>query len=488
VTEPLPQTTPEKQGVPSAAILDFVDAVDKQAAEKQVEGLHSLMLLRHGHTVAQGWWAPYSAQGRQLLFSVSKSFTSTAVGLAVSEGLLTVDDPVVRFFPAECPPTVSDNLADMTVRHLLTMTTGHAEDTVDRVARQVNDDWAKVFLAQPVDHRPGTTFVYNSGASYLLSAIVQRLTGKTLLDYLGPRLFAPLGITDPTWESCPHGVNTGGWGLSLRTRDIARFGQLHLDGGRWQGRQVVPRAWVDQATAWQVPNSHDAGVDWHQGYGYQFWRCRHDAYRGDGAFGQFCLVLPDRDAVLAITAGLADMQGVLDQVWEYLLPAMADKPLPADPTGHAALTERLAALTVPTVAGGQAGPASGRRYTVVDQPPDPEPRSPMDFSGLPRVGQVTLTDRGDGWTLALDHRELRAGAGTWLAGEFELAPGRRIPVAVSGAWTGPHTFELRACLVETPFIRVFTCDVAGDELTVRVRDNVSFTTVDHPTIVARASA
>jgi CubicO group peptidase (beta-lactamase class C family) len=203
----LPHSTPEAQGIASTAILAFLDA----AARDNV-GLHSLMLVRHGHVVAAGWWAPYAAALPHVLFSLSKSFTSTAVGLAVSEGRLSVDDPVLRFFPEDVPPVVSEHLAAMRVRHLLSMSTGHDIDATQATTAAPDGNWVKAFLAQPVVHAPGTHFVYNSAATYMLSAIVQRLTGETVLAYLGSRLLAPLGIEGATWQSCPRGINVGGWG------------------------------------------------------------------------------------------------------------------------------------------------------------------------------------------------------------------------------------------------------------------------------------
>jgi len=345
-------STPEAQGIPSQAVLDFVDAT-----EADVDALHSFILLRHGHRVAQGWWAPYGPDIPHVLFSLSKSFTSTGVGLAVTDGLLSVDDPVISFFPEDLPPEVSDNLAAMRVRHLLSMSTGHAEDTTNHMAMAPDGNWARVFLARPVDHVPGTHFLYNTGASYMLSAIVQKLTGMTLLAYLSKRIFGPLGIEGATWDSCPRGINLGGFGLSLKTEDIARFGQLYLQKGMWEGEQLLPEAWIAKATSCQMDNSSMDNADWSQGYGFQFWRCRHNAYRGDGAFGQYCVVMPDQDAVLAITGGLGDMQAVLDLVWTHLLPAMASKALPEDAGAHAALVSRLAGLALSPLEGAFASPA-----------------------------------------------------------------------------------------------------------------------------------
>jgi CubicO group peptidase (beta-lactamase class C family) len=289
----LPRGSPEAQGVSSSAVLSFVEAADKN-----IDSMNSFMLLRHGRVAAEGWWAPYDAEAPHSLYSLSKSFTSTAVGLAVSEGKLSLDDQVRKFFPQDAPAEPSNNLKAMRVSDLLRMSTGQQAES----ARTADQPWTKTFLAQPVPFKPGTHFLYNTSASYMLSAIVQKATGMTVLDYLKPRLFEPLGIDHPTWETSPQGISAGGFGLSIRTEDIARFGQLYLHKGKWQGKQIVPESWVDAATTRQTSNGSNPQSDWDQGYGYQFWRCRNGAYRGDGAFGQYCIVLPEQDAVIAITA------------------------------------------------------------------------------------------------------------------------------------------------------------------------------------------
>ena len=351
----LPRSAPEAQGIPAAAIGAFLDE-----AEESIHHLHSVMLVRHGHVVAEGWWTPYAPAIPHMLYSLSKSFTSSAVGLAVDEGLLSIDDTVLSFFPDEAPETVSENLAAMRVRHLLSMNTGHADDTTQHIRESADPNWARTFLARPVEHEPGTYFLYDSGASYMLSAIVQKLTGKTLVEYLRPRLFEPLGIENPVWETCPRGINTGGWGLFLKTEDIACFGQMYLQKGVWQGQRIVPASWVEVATAYHSDNSRNETIDWQQGYGFQFWRSQHNAYRGDGAFGQYCVVMPDQDAVFVATAGVENMQSVLDLVWKHLLPAMAAESLPADPNAAGALGAALAGAGVaagcgpgPAVAGGR---------------------------------------------------------------------------------------------------------------------------------------
>src|SRR5262249_2559045 len=215
-----------------------------------------------------------------------------------------------------------------------------------------DEPWTKKFLAHPVPFKPGTHFLYNSPATYMLSAIVQKVTGMTVLDYLRPRLFEPLGFENPTWVASPQGISAGAYGLFARTEEIARFGQLYLQKGMWDGRQLIPAAWVEVATA---PKS-----DWDQGYGYQFWRSRHNSYRGDGAFGQYCLVIPELDAVVAITSGVLDMQRVLNLVWEKLLPAMKANPLPEDIAARRKLEAKLADLTVRLPSGQPTAPLAAK--------------------------------------------------------------------------------------------------------------------------------
>ena len=340
----LPRSLPEEQGICSTGVSAFLNRIKELNIE-----LHSIMLLRHGHVVAEGWWSPYSPELPHMLFSLSKSFTATAIGLAVSEQLLSLEDKLVSFFPDEAPAELSDNLAQMNIRHLLMMGSGHTTDTMTVMLQSSDGDWVRAFLQLPVEKEPGTYFMYNTGATYMLSAVLQKVSGQTLLEYLGPRLFTPLGIQNPTWESCPRGINTGGYGLNITTEDIAKFGQLYLQQGQWNNRQILSREWVAAASAKQIANgdeSPDSG-EWSQGYGYQFWKCRHGAFRADGAFSQLCIVMPEQDAVVAVTSGTNEMQQVMDTVWEFLLPAMKSAPLHLEQSSAAAeLAVQLGSLKI----------------------------------------------------------------------------------------------------------------------------------------------
>ena len=453
VTQDLKTSTPEAQGISSGDILAFVEAV-----EEQVDELHSFMLLRHDRVVAQGWWYPYNPESPHGMASMSKIFTSTAIGMAVDEGLLTIYDPVISFFPGELPEDPSENLKKMRIKDLLTMSTGHVQKEVD--AFWINEDksWVAHFLSQQVTHEPGTHFVYNSHGTYMLSAILQKVSGKTLLEYLQPRLFEPLGIKDPTWEKDPQGINLGGWGLNVKTEDVAKLGLLYLRKGIWKGERLLSEHWVDQATSLQTSNGSDPHNDWNQGYGYQFWRCRHNIYRGDGAAGQFCIVMPDQDAVLAITAGVSDMQLVMDLVWEHFLPAMKKAPLQADEKAYTALKTKLDNLALKELEGERTSEIgkviSGRTFICES--------NPMEFQ------KITLTDKTDVFHLMISNNEdefqFNCGRGKWEKGGTPFTINGSEKVAALGAWTAPETYMVKLQYYETSIAVVIKMQFAEDDL------------------------
>lgn len=468
--EPLPRSTPEAQGVSSANVLAFVEAVDK------IDQMNSFMLVRHGHVVAEGWWTPYASNDPHMLYSLSKSFTSTAVGLAIFDGKLDLNDAVLSFFPDNAPDQPSDNLKAMRVRDLLSMNSGqHAED-VANFHFDGPRPLTKTFLAMPVAHKPGTHFVYNTPATYMCSAIVQKVTGEKVVDYLRPRLFDPLGIANAVWDESADGVSMGGTGLNITTEDIAKFGQLYLQRGSWQGRQLVPPAWIDMATARQVSNGSNPASDWEQGYGYQFWRCRHDVYRGDGAFGQYCIVMPQHDAVLAITSGVSDMQAVLNAVWDHVLPALANEheTLPADDATLGRLRERVAALHVP--------PPSGDRVTPVAEEVSGA-RFEFGANDL-RLESLKLTSAGGQTTLTLrvqgKEYVIPCGFGEWIRGDEAprlgdaRAPGAEARVASAGAWSADGHYRAKLCMYETPYYLALSIGFQGQQATLDGEYNVSF--------------
>jgi CubicO group peptidase (beta-lactamase class C family) len=469
----LPRSDPEAQGIPSKAIQAFVEA-----AEAKIDAVHSVMVVRHGRVVAEGWWAPYGKTDPHVMYSLSKSFTSTAVGMAIAEGKLKLDDSVLAAFPEDAPATASDNLKAMRLRDLLRMNTGQHADDVSAFHFDSDDKLTRVFLSLPVVHKPGTHFWYNTPATYMASAMVQKATGQTVLDYLRPRLFEPLGIDSPTWDASKQGITLGGFGLRIRTEDIARFGQLYLQRGEWQGKRLLPAEWIAEATARQTSNGSSPTSDWEQGYGYQFWRCRHGLYRGDGAFGQFCIVMEKQDAVVAITSGTQDLAGVMNLVWEHILPALQSEPLPADTAGVTTLRQKLAGLTLPPQAGEATKPlaaqVSGKRYVF-----------PANAAKLESV-VVEFGAKGTVIRLRQDGKDTRIPAGrTWQRGDTLLTLGQPEKVAGTGAWTADDTFTAKLAAYETPFVQTVAFQWKGEELRVDTAYNVAFGEKKRPQLVGR---
>ncbi|MEZ0166333.1 serine hydrolase domain-containing protein [Kineococcus sp. LSe6-4] len=396
-SRPLPRSTPSAQGVDARGLAALLDALEGTPGVEP----HSLQVLRHGHVVAEGWWAPFRPDRPHLLYSLSKSFTSTALGFAVAEGLVDLDATVLSYFP-EFDADVTDERSRRTlVRHVASMASGHRQETLGAAAADPSGDVVRGFLRTPPEAEPGTVFCYNQPCTFSVSAIVQRVTGQGLLEYLRPRLLDPFGVDAANlgWLRDGQGREVGFSGFHAPTELVAALGQLYLQRGVRDGRRLLPESWVQEATTSHVDTAAaHPNPDWQQGYGFQFWMARH-GYRGDGAYGQFCLVLPAQDTVVAITSQSTDMQALLDAVWTHLLPAVSDPELPADAAGNdEALARRTAALALPALEGpdvveGEFVPAAGS-----------EPASLTAVSV--RDGEIVLTDSGD---------ELRAtvGRGGW---------------------------------------------------------------------------
>lgn len=347
-TSSLPRVSPRSAGVRSDGIQRFLDVLESDPTIDP----HSVMLVRGGAVVAEGWWAPYTRDRLHMLYSLSKTFTSTAVGFALQEGLFDLDDRIIDHFPEFADEITGPRSRAMRVRDALAMATGHHVDMIETAVRTDPAEPVRGLLLHEPESDPGTWFTYNQLGTYSVAAILQRRAGCSLTEYLRPRLFDPLGIGPVGWQQYPAGRNIGFSGLHATTEAIAKLGLLHLRDGVWEGRQLLPAGWAEQVRTPRVDSSREPNPDWAQGYGYQVWMARH-GYRGDGAYGQFCVILPEQDVVLAATMATPNMQRVLDAAWAHLLPALADGPLP-DATAAAAdeaLAERLGGLALAASAG-----------------------------------------------------------------------------------------------------------------------------------------
>ena len=446
----------------------FLDAVE---SAPDIE-MHSLMIIRHGQVVAEGWWSPYTPEQVHLLYSLSKSFTSTAAAFAVDEGLLDLDATVLSYFPEFDAEITDPGSRSMLIRHVAAMASGHLEETIERARALDPAEPVRGFLLIPPDRPPGTVFAYNQPCTYSLAAIIQRQSGQTLIDYLRPRLFDPLGIDRAGWQQYPDGRDIGFSGLHATTDAIARLGLLYLQRGIWNGTRLLSEEWVAEATRVQVDNPNEPQPDWRQGYGFQFWMARH-GYRGDGAYGQFCVVLPEQDVVIATTAATENMQGILDAAWAHLLPAMTDSTVDPSPVAGE-LTDRLSGLRLEPLQA-QAAPASSAQAWA---------EASFGPAGGRCEAQRTLTGvrlgrDGDGWRLTLtedpDTLSATVGTGDWSTNLTETDHGETgVPLAVSGGWTDEDTFAAEVIFLETPHRLKLTCSLSdgtfqADWVTVPLR-------------------
>ncbi len=334
----LPRTTPEEQGVPSKALVELFDSLHFMPGTD----IHSMIVMRHGKVVGEFYPAPFAAEYQHTQYSSSKTLVSIAAGIAIDENRLRLTDRVAAFFPEYLPDSISVNLAKMTLEDLLTMQSGIKPDWA---MRSKGTEWIRTFLSKDVKNVPGEVFAYDSMVTYMISAIVQKATGKTVLEYLKEKLFAPMNITKVNWETSPEGVNTGGWGLHIQSESLAKVGQMWLDNGVWDGKQLVSREWISQ-----MSSKHANGGDY--GYGYQVWMCKYPgAVRADGALGQYVIVVPEKDVVIVLTeASFTNGKPQRGLIWDKFLPQLSDGPLPAS-KDYELLKKKQASYTLEIPAG-----------------------------------------------------------------------------------------------------------------------------------------
>ena len=423
----LPRSTPAAAGMPARAITALLDRLEQQAVE-----CHSIMVVRHGQVVAEGWWAPYSAQRPHLLYSVTKSFTSIAVGLAIADGLLSLDDRVVDVLPDHVPAGIGEQGRRITVHHLLSMTAGHRTDSLGEAWHREPGDLVKGFLRVPFPEPEGTRHAYDNATTFVLARMVERVTGRGLPELLAERLFQPMGVEHAEWDRVAGGAAFGFHGLHLTTEAVAAFGELLRRGGRWGDRQLVPRDWVELATRRHIDTlpaeDGSRNADYLCGYGYQFWMSRH-GFHADGAFGQHCVVVPSHALVVAVTSANPQPQATLDAIGECLLPGM-------DGTGdEQVLADRLRRLSLAPVPG-SAGPQRSAEARLDASAED---------SALPGGTPVVVDPVDGGWQVRFGTLlSVPVGHGEWR----ESAPLGR-PLVATGAWQG-NRFVADLYVITTP--------------------------------------
>lgn len=424
--------TPAAHGVDASGIGAFLDALERDPLVDP----HGLIIQRHGRRIVEGYWAPHAVDRSRLVYSLSKSFTGTALGLQIGEGRLSLDDLVSDHLPEAFDDATDERTCRMKIRHIASMATGHDREMVLEATMADPDDPVHGLFTIAPDAEPGTLFAYNQPPVLALATILQRLAGESLVDYLRPRMLDPLGVADFRWAQTSNGVDLGYSGVHTNLDAIARLGQLYLDDGVWHGDRLLPDGWVAEASSVQVANPQRDEPDWQLGYGFQLWMSRH-GYRGDGAFGQYMLVLPEQDAVVALFSCVEVMQPVLDAVWRHLLPAMGDVEL-AHTADDDALAGRLANLALPTAAERVGGGAPGALAASFVRAPGS--RSHPTVTAIDATGDRIII-REDDHSIEVPLTEQWAITDEYFASSASLLDNGRLAVDLALLAT-PHRLEI----------------------------------------------
>lgn len=461
----LERIRPEAAGVSSEGVWAFIN----QAEERGIP-LHSFMLLRGGQVVSEAYYSPVGAEDRHPIFSVSKSVTSAAVGIALGEGLLQLTDRVADFFPEKVEGVLHPYTAEMTVEHLLLMATVHPKSTNTQ-----QEDWVRGFLNTPPAKLPGSSFAYDTTGTHTLCAILQKVTGMTVLEYLRPRLFEPLGMGEIEWESCPMGINKGGSGIRCTTEALARFGQLYLQDGVWNGVRILPEGWVERSTGNRIGTyGTRMMLDGKLGYGYQFWRIRNNGSCAFGMGGQLVVVLPDRDLVFVTTANTLEYKDgqarILECFWSTIYPSLTEgkggAPLASDPEASKALQQRLHGLSLFMPEGSADSPLSrglaGKRWR-------------LDAGNRYGFGACEFVLEGDRTGLRLYKEgepatafaELRFGLMSWVRGEDPIMARKAVSFG-SGVWTDERTLVITSHVIDPLQMFTLTCRLNGERLGIQI--------------------
>lgn len=467
--------SPESQGMDSEQLAQMLEFIRDQQLD-----IHSVLIARHGLLVHETYVYPYAPETPHAIYSATKSVSGALIGLAIADGKIpSVQTPLLELFPERTVQNVDERKQAITLEHLLTMSSGlswrrpASGGPPPVYAFQNSDDPVQFVLDRPVDDEPGSQFFYNSGGSHLLSAIVQEHTGQTALDYARQNLFGPLGISDVTWESAAQGVSDGGTGIWLRPRDMARFGLLYLRQGEWNGRQILPAAWVAASTTRHMPAPEKEGQGYPPtpnliGYGYQWWINALGGYSAIGFGEQEIIVLPEQDLVVVITGTTPETGATTpeDLTRKFIVPAVKSaSPLPENPDA----AERLAALSQAVSAAPSPTPMvqlpaiaqeiSGKRYEIQSE----DGRQVESFSLTFGAADATYTGMIDGLT---------ATVAVGLDGVDRRTATEAGNVLARGSWKDDRTFVIDLNLLGEAMHEQATFTFEGERVTAAFRSYV----------------
>lgn len=459
----LPHSTPAAEGVQQQAVINLVDSL------LNIPGcdIHHLMVVRHGKVIAEMHPAPFRAEDSHTVYSVSKTLTALAVGIAIDENRLRLDDRVMTFFYDKMPDVISDDMAAMTVRDLLMMTSGVESD--GSLCAQ-STDWTRDWLAKSCVDKPGTRFRYDSMCTFMLSAILQRVTGHTLLEYLQEKLFTPMNITQAEWEKSPDGICTGGWGLRTQTEALAKIGVLILNNGNWNGQQLVSADYVKQACAPLINTESDTESG--MAYGYCMWNTSWQGVgnvsMARGQYGQSVMIFPEQDLVVVVLGVIVDNNYVTSRLKNLLLPGITAGKLETDKQLQQKLDSLCAHAMIEFPAGKPTGkPVNGKRLEM----------HPND------MGLTWMMIEGDTLRLARENKPTEAfpmGYHEWRYGNLKGFPpysfsalnrmkdlNHDFVAATAYAWKSPSVLEVRIHYVNWVSASTYIFDFDKQELLFR---------------------
>jgi CubicO group peptidase (beta-lactamase class C family) len=474
----LPTATPESQGLSSGAILNFIEEIEREHIE-----LQSLILLRHNRIIADGYWSPFAMDKTHRMFSAAKAVVGVATLFAIQEGLLKLNDKVMDLFLDKISANPSENLKALTFYHLLSMTSGHARDPFAEMLSE-GADRAAIFFEQEFVYEPGTHFLYDNGVPDILGMTIYRLTGKTVLDYLQPRLFEPLGMHSfhARTENSLNELFT----LCCSTADLFRLTRFYYQGGRWEGKQLLKEKLARMACSYlvaslQYPEPPAVAYDTKFGYGFQIWRNSVGGFRIDGGRGQFGIGIPEMDLIACMNANEGDQNIIPVMFWKHITNRLYARPLKENSTLYHRLQVKLESLSWAPAKSDHPRVQAGGDYLFDDV-----------ILGVDRMeiryrdGQMTLTTHRGAQTF-----ELSAGKpGEWRKGRSpflfpEMQENSKLSILTvpsfdteeiytSGHWISTSTYELIFRSDAWMGANVLTFDFNSSGIRLTSEDGISY--------------
>jgi CubicO group peptidase (beta-lactamase class C family) len=469
---------PESVGIDSTALQDFYRRLDESGIE-----FHHVSIARHGNIIAQGSWAPYQAKYPHMTHSLTKLFTNTAVGIACDEGLFSLDDKVADFFPDEVKGITDEKVFRMTVRDLITMRSGHAHLISGNKWRPIKTSWVAEFFKEPLAYEPGTHFQYTSATSYILSAIVQKVTGMTTFEYLSEKLLKDMHFGYMTWDKCPHGICSGGNGITATNLDALKMGLLYLNDGVWNGKRYLSHAWIQEAMVDSCKLNPDTG--------YGFHLCNENGIISSGGiFGQTVVMVPKYDMVISINAAHpGNRPNALDEsmrvlLEKYLFPIVQDERLPENKKAYEELQRYLEHLSLPVPQNSSSEEVNSEWSGTYQTEDNVDHISCLSFDFAKDCLTFQMTD----------HRGIHTvvcGLNRWIYSESSMTgnylhhqyqpecttvAGRFIP-------TGKNSFVMKWAWVEMTFVDTISCRVEGNKVFFKRFVNVNTQDTERPEVM-----